>query len=107
MMARRLAMAVLVMHMVVSALAIPIAISVLALDYRPILFVILVQFLALGALRTPGGRKIGWIAEALALVLAIGSWAWFSMNLVFIVLWFYALRWGDRIDDFQSNPPTA
>lgn len=106
-MARRLAMAVLVMHMVVSALAIPVAISVLSLDYRPILLVILMQFLAIGAMRTARGRFLGWITEALAVVLAIGSWAWFSMNLVFVVLWFYALRWGDRIDDFQSNPPTA
>lgn len=104
---RRLAMAVLLMQMIVTGLAIPIAVAVLEIDYRPILFVLALQFVAIGALRTARGKYIGWFVEILAVLAAIGSWAWFSLNVIFLFLWFLAVRWGERIDDFQRTAETA
>jgi hypothetical protein len=107
MMTRRLTMAVLIIHVIVIALAIPVAVAVLEQDFRPLLLVVVLQVLAVGALRTSRGLWIGWAVEVLAVVVAYGNWTLFGLNVVFLILWYLAIRWGQRIDRLRETPGLA
>jgi hypothetical protein len=107
MMTRRLAMAVLVVHIIVIALAIPVAVAALQQDFRPLLILLILQVLTVGALRTTRGVMFGWAVELLAVGLAFGNWALFGLNLIFLALWFLGIRWGNRIDHLRDGPGTV
>lgn len=101
-MTRRLAMAVLVVHIIVISLAIPVAVAALQQDFRPLLILLILQVLAVGALRTSRGLIFGWGVELLAVGLSFGNWGLLALNLIFLALWFLAIRWGKRIDDLRA-----
>jgi hypothetical protein len=107
MMTKRLAMAVLVVHIIVIALAIPVAVAAFQQDFRPLLILLILQVLAVGALRTSRGVMFGWAVELLAVGLSFGNWALFGLNLIFLALWFLSIRWGNRIDHLRDSPGAA
>lgn len=106
-MTRRLAMAVLVVHIIVISLAIPVAVAALQQDFRPLLILLILQVLAVGALRTSRGLIFGWAVELLAVGLSFGNWGLLALNLIFLALWFLAIRWGKRIDDLRAAQDAA
>lgn len=96
----RLASAVVVLQAIVSALAIPllIALSDPEADIRLVIAATIALLLVPAGFRRRGGRIAGWLVEVFALLASVGLPALMALNLIFVVLWWYALRLGDRID---------
>ena len=108
MMARRLGMAVLLMHLIVVALAIPVTSAVLGADSRPLVAIVVMQVLAVGALRSPFGSKLGWTVEGAAVVVSYNNTTLLILNLLFLVIWYYSQKIGNRIDrDRAALDPDA
>lgn len=98
MMAKRLGMAVLLMHLIVIGLAIPVSAAVFEADPRPLLAILVIQILAVGALRSAAGKYLGWAAEVLAVLVAYNNIPLLVLNLIFLAIWFYSQKIGSRID---------
>jgi hypothetical protein len=97
----RLASAVLVIQAIVTALAIPvvlIAYPTTKLNSNLIIAAAIILLLAPAVLRRPGGRMIGWLVQAFAVGASLSVPGLLLLTLVFVWLWWLALRYGDRID---------
>lgn len=107
-MVRRLGMAVLLMHLIVVALAIPVTSAVLGADPRPLIAIVVMQIFAVGALRSPFGSKLGWGVEIAAVLVSYNNTTLLLLNLLFLVIWFYSQKIGTRIDrDRAALDPDA
>lgn len=96
----RLASAVVVLQAIVSALAIPLLLALgdSSADLRLVVAATIALLFAPAFFRRKVGRWIGWLVEVLSVIAAIGLPTLLGLNLVFVVMWWYALRLGDRID---------
>lgn len=98
MMAKRLGMAVLIMHLIVMGLSIPVQSAVFDADPRPLLAIVLMQIFAVGALRSPAGKYLGWVVELAAVAVAYNNIPLLVLNAIFLTIWFYSQKIGNRID---------
>ena len=96
----RLGSAVVVIQAIVTALAIPLLKSLGQTSGSVTLVVIatLALLLVPAVFRRPGGRYIGWVVQAFAVYASIGVPSLIILTGLFVALWWYALRIGDRID---------
>ena len=104
----RLASAVVVIQAIVTALAIPLLISLGQTSGSMTAVVVATVSLLLvpGVFRRRGGRQIGWAVQAFAIYASIGVPSLLLLTGLFVGLWWYALRIGDRIDtDRAASEP--
>ena len=96
----RLASAVVVLQAIVSALAIPLLLALgdSSTDIRLVVAATILLLIAPAFFRRTGGRWIGWLVEVFSVIAAVGLPTLLGLNFVFAVMWWYALRLGDRID---------
>ena len=100
MMWTRLASAVVVIQAIVTALAIPLLKSLgqTGESVTAVVIATVALLLVPGVFRRPGGRYIGWAVQAFAVYASIGVPSLLLLTALFVALWWYALRIGDRID---------
>ena len=100
MMWARLASAVVVIQAIVTALAIPLLKSLgqTSSSVTAVVVATVALLLAPAVFRRPGGRYIGWAVQAFAVYASIGVPSLLLLTGLFVALWWYALRIGDRID---------
>lgn len=64
---------------------------------------IVLLILGIGLLRRPYGVAVGWVLQALVLGSAIfAGWAMLVVGVIFVVLWFFAIRTGRRVDAMRE-----
>ena len=59
---------------------------------------VLLALIAAGVARRPGGLILGWVVQALILATGFVLPAMFGMGLLFLLLWWWLLRVGQKID---------
>lgn len=93
-MRNRLAAMVLVFEAITVCLAIPVATS----SALPLAISALTCAVAAAVVRRPGGLQIAWAVQIvmLALIAVVPSFAFVAVP--YVVLWWYCLRIGSRID---------
>jgi len=67
------------------------------------LLIMVLLILAIGTLRRPWGLAVGWVLQALVLATSIVvGWSMLVVGVVFVVLWFLAIRSGGRVDALRE-----
>ena len=67
------------------------------------LLIMVLLILAIGTLRRPWGLAVGWVLQGLVLATSIVvGWSMLVVGVVFVVLWFLAIRTGGRVDALRS-----
>lgn len=101
-MRNRLAAMVLAFEAITVGLAIPVAPGAA----RPLTFVAVLCVLTAAVLRRPGGIAVAWILQVLLLALIFVLPAFAFVAVPYVLLWWYCLRVGSRIDRerLHANP---
>ena len=96
----QLASAVVVIQAIVTALAIPLLKSLgqTSGSVTAVVIATVALLLVPAVFRRPGGRYVGWAVQALAVYASVGVPSLLILTALFVALWWYALRIGDRID---------
>jgi hypothetical protein len=109
MMFARLGSAVTVIQAIVVLLALPVLVAGkdtwAQSEQNLVLAAAVALFLVPGVLRRRGGRVIGWAVQIFAAAVSVKFPILLILTLTFTVLWWLALRWGDRIDAFRAQAP--
>ena len=67
------------------------------------LLIMVLLILAIGTLRRPWGLAVGWVLQGLVLATSIVvGWSMLVVGVVFVVLWFLAIRSGGRVDALRE-----
>ena len=67
------------------------------------LLIMVLLILAIGTLRRPWGLAVGWVLQALVLATSVVvGWSMLVVGVVFVVLWFLAIRTGGRVDALRE-----
>ncbi len=96
----RLTSAVVILEAIVVALAIPVikAFSDSSIDLSLVVAAVVMLILTAGVVRRPRGIVIGWGVQIFTVIATFQIPEAFILALVFMWLWFLAIRWGGQID---------
>lgn len=104
--------AVLAIEAIIVLLAIPVAATNGSVANRGLAIGIgvglaVILLLAVGTLRRPWGVGLGWVLQVAILATGLLVPLMFIVGAIFVILWFFAIRSGRRVDALRAERAAA